>query len=257
MKLGVNIDHIATVRQARQTIEPDPVRAAVMAELGGADSITVHLREDRRHIQDRDVRLLRDTLQIPLNLEMAVTEEMIAIASDLHPQQACLVPERREELTTEGGLRVDPSNTLLRQAIDQLSDRGTQVSLFIDPDEESIRHAHSLGAGTVELHTGSWANASLQALRDPCSAHRQACAHECLRLEQAAGLCGQLGLRLHIGHGITYRNVRELLHLSGLQELNIGHSIIAHALMVGLQQAVRDMKDLLLAGPCAHMSPVN
>ncbi|TVR12547.1 MAG: pyridoxine 5'-phosphate synthase [Planctomycetota bacterium] len=251
MKLGVNIDHIATVRQARQTCEPDPVRAAVLAELGGADSITVHLREDRRHIQDRDVRLLRETLQIPLNLEMAVTAEMIAIACELRPQQACLVPERRQELTTEGGLKVDGDNALLGQAIAQLSAHGTQVSLFIDPDETAIRHAHALGAGTVELHTGSWANAWLQALRDPGSAQRHACNQERLRLEQAAAICAQLGLRLHIGHGITYRNVRELLHLNGLQELNIGHSIIAHAVMVGLQQAVQDMKALLHAGPCS------
>ena len=249
MKLGVNIDHVATVRQARRGAEPDPVRLAVLAELGGADSITVHLREDRRHIQDRDLPLLRATLTGALNLEMAVTEEMLGIAKDIKPQQVCLVPEKREELTTEGGLAVDTQSTLLRRLIAELSDQGSLVSLFIDPEESAIAASMEVGATVVELHTGSWANAWAAQAGEPRCANEAKLAHELHRLEQAAACCAAHGVQLHIGHGITYRNVRALLHLPLLKELNIGHSIIAHALMVGMKDAVQEMKSQIAAGP--------
>ena len=248
MKLGVNIDHVATVRQARRGQEPDPVRAAVLAELGGADSITVHLREDRRHILDRDLPLLRATLTGALNLEMAVTEEMLGIAQTIKPQQVCLVPEKREELTTEGGLAVDPQSNFLRKVIAELSAQGSQVSLFIDPDERAISASKEAGAHIVELHTGSWANAWSAYAQDPRQELKIALDHELKRLETAAAFCAANGIQLHIGHGITYRNVRALLHLPLLCELNIGHSIIAHALMVGMKDAVKEMKELMGAG---------
>ncbi|TVR39464.1 MAG: pyridoxine 5'-phosphate synthase [Planctomycetota bacterium] len=249
MKLGVNIDHIATVRQARLGREPDPVHAAVLAELGGADSITVHLREDRRHIQDRDLPLLRETLGIPLNLEMAVTEEMLAIASALRPQMVCLVPEKREELTTEGGLAVDPEQALLRRLISELRAQGTEVSLFIDPEPQAVLASQAAGAGTVELHTGSWANAWAAHHLQPSQGSQQRVKDEAQRLERAAACCAERGITLNIGHGLSYRNVRQLLHLPLLHELNIGHAIISHALFVGLRQAVAEMKALVEAGP--------
>ncbi|MFW5752713.1 MAG: pyridoxine 5'-phosphate synthase [Planctomycetota bacterium] len=241
--LGVNIDHVATVRQARGTVEPDPVEAAVLAELGGADGITVHLREDRRHIQERDVRLLRQTLKGTLNLEMAVDEGILDIALDLRPNAACLVPEHRAEVTTEGGLRLDREDASLRHTVDALRQAGVLVSLFIDPEPDAVRTAASIGAEAVELHTGAWANAwlAVQAMTGPAAAVDA----ELVRLERAAAVAAEAGIRLHAGHGITYRNVRELLHLPLLRELNIGHSIISRAVLVGMRQAVADMAALI------------
>ncbi len=241
--LGVNIDHVATVRQARGTVEPDPVEAAVLAELGGADGITVHLREDRRHIQERDVRLLRQTLKGTLNLEMAVDADILDIALDLRPNAACLVPERRAEVTTEGGLRLDREDAGLRHTIDALRQAGVLVSLFIDPEADAVRTAAAIGAEAVELHTGAWANAwlAVQAMTGPTAAIDA----ELVRLERAAAAAAEAGIRLHAGHGITYRNVRDLLHLPLLRELNIGHSIISRAVLVGMRQAVADMAALI------------
>ncbi len=247
LRLGVNIDHVATVRQARRTVEPDPVRAAVFAESGGADGITVHLREDRRHIQDRDVRLLRETLVGILNLEMAVNDDVLAVACEVAPQHACLVPEKRQELTTEGGLRVDPEDRALRACIDRLQDRGTRVSLFIDPDPATVRHAKACGVRAVELHSGAWAEAWKTAHALGTEAARTALHERLAGLEHAAALAAELGLELHVGHGITYTNVRELLHLPLLRELNIGHSIVSRAVLVGMERAVREMKSLITA----------
>jgi pyridoxine 5-phosphate synthase len=240
--LGVNIDHVATVRQARRTIEPDPVTAAALAELGGADGITVHLREDRRHIQDRDLRLLRETVQGVLNLELAVESGVVDIALATKPEQACIVPERRQEVTTEGGLRVSADDRALRGTVDRLRAAGILVSLFIEPDPATVAAAKAVGAEAVELHTGAWAEAWLACRgRDDDAALRR----QVERLEAAAHAAGEHGLRLHAGHGITYRNVADLLHLPLLRELNIGHSIISRAVLVGMERAVRDMKDLL------------
>jgi pyridoxine 5-phosphate synthase len=244
--LGVNIDHVATVRQARKATEPDPVLAAHLAELGGAHGITVHLRQDRRHIQDRDVRLLRETVQGILNLEMAVGEEILDIALAVLPDQACLVPEHRQELTTEGGLRVARDDRALRDAIARLRDSGVQVSLFIEPDPEAVRNAKDLGADAVELHTGSWAHAWAQSRGDE---HDEGLVHQLSRLEDAADTAATIGIRLHAGHGITYANVRSLLHLPLLRELNIGHSIVSRAVMMGMERAVRDMRNLIDRGP--------
>lgn len=241
IKLGVNIDHVATIRQARLTVEPDPVAAAVLAELGGANGITVHLREDRRHIQERDVRLLRETVQGTLNLEMAVGESILDLAIELAPHAVCLVPERREELTTEGGLKLDPESRELRMTIERLQAVGVQVSLFIDPDLAAVEAAKTVGADAVELHTGSWANAW-------AARNRSATDAELRRIEQAADATVTAGLQLHAGHGITYANVRELLHLPLLRELNIGHSIVSRAVLVGMERAVADMRRLIDAG---------
>jgi pyridoxine 5-phosphate synthase len=242
LHLGVNIDHVATVRQARRAPEPDPVVAAGLAELGGADGITVHLRQDRRHIQERDVRLLRETVRGTLNLEMAVGEDILALALEIAPHQACLVPEHRQELTTEGGLRVAEDDAALRACIERLQGRKTLVSLFIEPDPATVRRAKAVGADAVELHTGTWANAWLACRGDERDAALRA---QLQRLEQAADTAAQIGLRLHAGHGITYANARELLHLPLLRELNIGHSIVARAVLVGMERAVREMKALL------------
>lgn len=234
-KLGVNIDHVATVRQARQTNEPDPVWAAALAELGGADSITVHLREDRRHIQDRDVRVLRDTVAVKLNLELVLADDVLALACQLRPDQATIVPERREEVTTEGGLDAAGQRKRLSDAMRRLQDAGILVSLFLDPEGEQIAAAHELGAAAVELHTGKYALA------------RQA--NELERELQALRLAAQqivaAGMTLHAGHGLTYRNVRPIATIPQMDELNIGHSIVARALMVGFQSAVREMKELI------------
>jgi len=242
--LGVNIDHVATVRQARLGREPDPVAAAVLAELGGADGITVHLREDRRHIQERDVRLLRDTLQGTLNLEMAVGEGILDLALAIGPQFVCLVPEHRRELTTEGGLRVDRDDRELRACIERLRAAGTQVSLFIEADEDTVRLAAELDADAVELHTGTWANAWADALQGRAGAAER-CRDELARLQRAAQRAAEVGIRLNAGHGITYGNVRELLQLPLLRELNIGHSIVSRAVLVGMERAVREMRQLI------------
>jgi pyridoxine 5-phosphate synthase len=236
ISLGVNIDHVATLRQARRTVEPDPVAAAVLAELGGADGITVHLREDRRHIQERDVRLLRQTVRTHLNLEMAPTPEMMAIALDIHPDYVTLVPERREEITTEGGLDVAGNLEHLLGVVHKLQGQGIPVSLFIDPDETQIRAAADTQAQFIELHTGSYASAS----------YRDA-GIELGTLATACDIALELGLRLNAGHGLTYWNVRPIAELPGMEELNIGHTIISRAVLVGLERAVREMK-LILGG---------
>lgn len=235
IRLGVNIDHVATVRQARRTNEPDPVHAAVLAELGGADGITVHLREDRRHIQDRDVRLLKQMLRIPLNLEMAVEEEITDIACDIVPAWTCLVPEKREELTTEGGLDVVGQRDRVAACIQRLHDRGIKVSLFIDPTQSQIQAAAELKAEAVELHTGTYADAESEEAQNA----------ELQRIQIASSQALDHGLILNMGHGLTYRNVQPIAAIEGLNELNIGHSIISHAVMVGLERAVREMKDLI------------
>lgn len=242
--LGVNIDHVATVRQARRGDEPDPVHAAVLAELGGADGITVHLREDRRHIQDRDLRLLRQTVRGILNLELAPREGggVLELALDVGPDQVCLVPERRAELTTEGGLAVSADDRELRAVIERLRERGCLVSLFIEPEPQAVAAAAALGAAAVELHTGSWAAAWAAARGRPDDARLRR-EHE--RLHAAALAAGAAGLRLHAGHGLNYRNIRDLLDLPQLVEVNIGHSIVSRAVLVGMERAVREMKALL------------
>jgi pyridoxine 5-phosphate synthase len=234
--LGVNIDHVATVRQARRTNEPDPVWAAALAELGGADGITLHLREDRRHIQDRDLRVLRQTVTVKLNLEMACDPGVLAIACQLKPDQATLVPERREEVTTEGGLEIVGQQVKVGEVIRRLKDAGIPVSLFLDPDLSQIQTAAKLGAEAVELHTGQYA------LADPGQSQQD----QLEQLIRAGAEVRRLGMGLHAGHGLTYRNVRPVATIEGMHELNIGHSIIARAIMVGLVEAVREMKRLIV-----------
>lgn len=251
--LSVNIDHVATVRQARRTYEPDPVWAAVMAELGGADGITIHLREDRRHIQDRDLRLLRETISVPLNLELAAIPEMIAIACDTRPDQVTLVPERREEITTEGGLDLVNSATDFRTQVRQLQDRGIRVSFFLDPVVSQVDAAQRFGADAVELHTGSYAltcrrvgNVSHPSVEphagSPARPKDTTREEELRRLRVAADRINELGLRLHAGHGLNYHNVGPIACLPRMVELNIGHSLVARAFFVGLTEAVREMK---------------
>ena len=233
--LGVNIDHIATIRQARRTVEPDPVAAAVLAELAGADGITVHLREDRRHIQDRDVRLLRQTVRTHLNLEMAATDEMVAIALEIKPDYVTLVPERREEVTTEGGLEIAGQRQRMEQVVAQLQTAGIPVSLFIDADSAQIQASAVVGAKFIELHTGRYAEA-----HDEVSRAKE--------LEVLAEGCRQAiaaGLRVNAGHGLTYWNVYPVACLEGMEELNIGHTIISRAALVGLERAVREMKQAM------------
>jgi pyridoxine 5-phosphate synthase len=234
--LGVNIDHIATVRQARRTYEPDPVWAAALAELGGADGITIHLREDRRHIQDRDLRILRETVTVKLNLELASNEEVVAIACETRPDQATLVPEQRAEVTTEGGLDVVAHKKRLKDVITRLQDVGIVVSLFLDPDERQIDAGASLGTDAIELHTGTYA------LAKPGKAQTA----ELVKLTNAGRLIVERDITLNAGHGLTYRNVQPIATIPQMDELNIGHSIVARALMVGLQQAVREMKNLII-----------
>ena len=234
--LGVNIDHVATLRQARRIDYPDPVHAALLAEQSGADSITLHLREDRRHIQDRDVTLLRRLLQTRMNLEMAVTAEMIRIASEVMPQDCCLVPESRQEVTTEGGLDVAGQIPRLTDACQSLAAAGVRVSLFIDPDTAQIEAARRVGAPVIELHTGTYANASGTAR-----------AHELERVRSAAALGASLGLVVNAGHGLNYHNVEPIAAIREIVELNIGHAIIARAVFDGLPRAVREMKDLMRA----------
>ncbi len=233
--LGVNIDHVATVRQARRTNEPDPLHAAVLAELGGADSITVHLREDRRHIQDRDVRLVKEICRVRLNLEMAVSDEITKIALSVRPDQVTLVPERREEVTTEGGLDVITHFQRIRQCIDQLQGAGILSSLFIDPDVIQIEKARELGVEAVELHTGAYAEAKTP----------EQVEIEFDKLREAGQFAIAQGLKLNVGHGLTYRNVRRVAEIHSVHELNIGHSIVSQAILVGFERAVREMKQLV------------
>ncbi len=234
-ELGVNIDHVATVRQARQTYEPDPVWAAALAELGGADGITLHLREDRRHILDRDLRILRDTVAVKLNLELACDREVVQIACSVKPDQATLVPERREEITTEGGLDVVGQSGRVADVTAQLQEAGISVSFFLDPDPRQIEAAAEFNADAVELHTGQYA------LARPGAAQQQ----ELDTLKTAGAQIRQLGMTLHAGHGLTYRNVRPIAAIDAMHELNIGHSIVARAIMVGFEKAVREMKQLV------------
>ena len=233
-ELGVNIDHVATLRQARKTYEPDPVWAAALAELGGADGITIHLREDRRHIQDRDLRLLRETVTVKLNLELACDPGVLDIACQVLPEQATLVPERREEVTTEGGLDAVGSRDAVAAAVDRLRGAGIVVSLFLDPDEPQIDAAAQMGADAVELHTGRYA-----LTRGP---DRQ---QELVKLVTAGQRICQLGMKLHAGHGLNYQNVGPVAQIDNMVELNIGHSIVSRAVMVGMERAVREMKALI------------
>ncbi len=233
-ELGVNIDHVATIREARKTYEPDPVWAASIAELAGADGITVHLREDRRHIQDRDVRLLRETVGVKLNLEMACLPEMVRIGCEIRPDQATLVPERREEVTTEGGLDVVGHREGVREAILRLREAGIVTSLFLDPDQKQLEAAAELQADAVELHTGTYALAKGAEQRAALAA-----------LAEAGRLVRQLGMTLHAGHGLNYHNVVPVASLEDMSELNIGHSIVSRAVFVGLERAVREMKQLI------------
>lgn len=234
--LGVNIDHVATVRQARRSRYPDPLQAALLAEQSGADSITLHLREDRRHIQDRDVAAMREALQTRMNLEMAVTDEMLRIACGAHPQDCCLVPENRREITTEGGLNVLAGQARIAEACAVLGAAGVRVSLFVDPEPAQLEAAVRAGAPVVELHTGAYAEAA--------GAERP---RQLERLRAAARAAAALGLTVHAGHGLNYHNVGPVAAIPEIVELNIGHSIIARALFDGLARAVRDMKDLMVA----------
>jgi pyridoxine 5-phosphate synthase len=235
-RLGVNIDHVATLRQARGGHEPDPVMAASLVQLAGADGIVVHLREDRRHIQDRDLTILRETVQTRLNLEMAAEDTIAKIALHIKPDLVTLVPERRKELTTEGGLEVVEHQDRIRAMVQFLHEGGIPVSLFIDPDANQIHAAHKIQADSVELHTGRYANTRRPIEEDA----------EFDALVQAARLSAKLGLRVSAGHGLNYRNVKRLTGIPEIEEYNIGHSIIAHAVFVGLERAVRDMKSLLV-----------
>ncbi|MFB1118003.1 pyridoxine 5'-phosphate synthase [Dickeya dadantii] len=238
--LGVNIDHIATLRNARGTAYPDPVQAAFVAEQAGADGITVHLREDRRHITDRDVRLLRQTIQTRMNLEMAVTDEMLAIACELKPHFCCLVPEKRQEVTTEGGLDVAGQLDRITAAVTQLRQAGIQVSLFIDADRAQIDAAVASGAPYIEIHTGAYADAQTDAARQ----------QEFERIRDAAAYAASRGIKVNAGHGLTYHNVQPIAALPEMHELNIGHAIIGRAVMSGLASAVAEMKTLMREARC-------
>ena len=233
LRLGVNVDHVATVRQARRIDVPDPVEAALLAERGGADGITVHLREDRRHIQERDVELLRQQVRSKINLEMAVTPEMVRLAEKLCPDDACFVPERREELPTEGGLDVIAHKAKVQEAVQRLKQREIRVSLFVDPEEGQIEASRKVGAHGVELHTGRYCNASGDRTE------------ELKKIAAAASFAQRLGLEVHGGHGLNYENVLPIARIPEMVELNIGHSIVARAILVGMEQAVREMKELL------------
>jgi pyridoxine 5-phosphate synthase len=242
-RLGVNIDHVATVRQARRTDEPDPIWAAVEAELGGADGITFHLREDRRHINDRDARLLRETVAVKLNMEMAVTDEIVAIAADLKPHQCSLVPERREELTTEGGLDVVRHRDRITKAVTRLRDAGITMSAFIEPIPAQIEASAEAGFHAVELWTGAYAHAKTPAQSSATLGD----------LQQGIEVGHRVGLEVHGGHGLTYRNIAAIARIPGFSEFNIGHSIVARSIFVGLREAVREMKRLIvLHAPREH-----
>ncbi len=234
-RLGVNIDHIATVRQARGGAEPDPVAAAAIAELAGADGITIHLREDRRHIQDRDLKLLRQTVKTRLNLEMAATHEMVGVAITVKPDMCTLVPEKRQELTTEGGLDVRYNMDQVKAAVESLQNGGIVVSLFVDPDPDQIKAATKAGADYIEIHTGAFAEAK----------EWKAVDQELIKIENAVKLAQKLGLGVNAGHGINYTNIKLISAIRGIEEYNIGHSIISRAVLVGLDKAVRDMVELV------------
>ena len=235
IRLGVNIDHVATLRQARRVAEPDPVHAAMLAELGGAAGITVHLRSDRRHIQDRDLELLRQVVKTRLNAEMAATQEMVRIALTVKPDQVTLVPERREELTTEGGLDVVLNSAHLRPVVKTLEEGGIHVSVFVDPDLEQVKASHKIGARAIEINTASWADARGDKARDTALK----------KISDAARLGRKLELQVHGGHGLTYDNVAPIAALPEMSELNIGHNIVARAVLVGMERAVREMLEAM------------
>ncbi|MCM8779052.1 MAG: pyridoxine 5'-phosphate synthase [Candidatus Omnitrophica bacterium] len=235
VKLGVNIDHVATLRQARREKEPDPVWAAVLCELAGCHSIVVHLREDRRHINERDLRLLRSTVKVKLNLEMSIAKEIVDIACEIKPDQATLVPERREEITTEGGLDVIAYFSSIKEVVERMHREEIMVSLFIDPIESQIKKAKEAHAEFIELHTGAYANAQNEVERE----------RELMRLIQATQVAKGMGLRVNAGHGLNYLNVRNIAKIPGIEELNIGHAIISRAVFVGLERAVKEMLELL------------
>lgn len=236
IQLGVNIDHVATLRNARGTAYPSPVLAAQLSELAGADLITIHLREDRRHIKDEDVRQVRAVVQTRLNLEMALTPEMLAHALEVKPHDACIVPERREEVTTEGGLDVRRFYAVTAEYTQKLLAAGIRVSIFIDPDVEQIKLAHALGAPVIEIHTGRYAEAATPEERK----------HELERVRTAAGYGASLGLVVNAGHGLNYHNVQAIAAIAEIAELNIGHAIIGHAVFVGLERAVKEMRQLMI-----------
>ncbi len=242
IELGVNIDHIATLRQARRTYEPDPVWGAVEAHLGGADGITVHLREDRRHIQDADVRRLRELTQVKLNLEMAATDEMVGIACQLKPEMAMLVPEGRHEITTEGGLDVLAQESRLKETIDRLADAGIVTSVFIDAELPQIEAAARIGASVCEIHTGPYAHAFYARGRD---AEAPAVVTELDKIRVAGQRVRDLGMRFNAGHALNYYNVQPVARLAGIRELHIGHAIVSRSVFVGLREAVREMKQLM------------
>jgi len=244
-RLGVNVDHVATVRQARRGAEPDPVAAVVLAELGGADLITIHLREDRRHIQERDLRVLRETVQTPLNLEAAITGEILQMIKQYRPDYVTFVPEKREELTTEGGLDVVRHRDSAKAAIDFCHELGIPVSMFIDPVLSQVDASAELGADAVELHTGTYADAPTKARR----------AEELAALKRASAETVARGLHLHCGHGLNYQNVTDVAAIAHMEELNIGHSIISRAVLVGMRQAVAEMKSLIVAAHTARHLP--
>ncbi|GGJ82187.1 pyridoxine 5'-phosphate synthase [Pseudomonas matsuisoli] len=238
--LGINIDHVATLRQARGTRYPDPLKAALDAEEAGADGITLHLREDRRHIQDHDVQRFKQALQTRMNLEIGVTEEMLGIAERTRPEHVCLVPETRQELTTEGGLDVVGQEARIRAAVERLTRAGSEVSLFIDPDPRQIEAAYRVGAPAIELHTGRYADAKRAA----------DASHELGRIRNGVALGRSHDLIVNAGHGLHYHNVQPIASIAGIHELNIGHAIVAHALFVGFKQAVREMKQLIVEAEC-------
>ncbi len=238
IRLGVNIDHVATLRQARRAAEPDPVAAAVLALLGGADGITVHLREDRRHIQERDLRLLRPVVTNRLNLEMAAVKSIADLACEVKPDEATLVPEKRQELTTEGGLDAVAHEKAIERIVKQLHGAGIEVSLFLDPDPRQIEVAHVLHVRAVEIQTARYSEAKTPADRQ----------RELDSLRQAAEFASERGLHVHMGHGLNYQNVQAITAIRGVEELNIGHSIVSRAVLAGMEQAVRDMKDAIRRG---------
>lgn len=238
IRLGVNIDHVATVRQARRGAEPDPVAASILAILGGADGITIHLREDRRHIQDRDLHLLRPVVVQGLNLELACAEEIVQLACQVKPDQCTLVPERREELTTEGGLDVVAQATAVRRSMDRLREAGIEVSLFVDPEVRQIEASARLGAQAIELQTASYSEARTPAQRQ----------QEYRKLVEAARQARELGLHVHVGHGLNYQNVQLIASIPEVEEMNIGHSIVSRAILVGMERAVREMKQAIREG---------
>ena len=252
IELGVNIDHVATLRQARRTWEPDPVWAAVEAHLGGADGITVHLREDRRHIQDADVRKLRELTQIKLNLEMAATDEMVGIACGIKPEMAMFVPEGRHEVTTEGGLDIVAQEVQLKDAVARLADQGIIVSVFIDAEIAQVEAAARIGAKVCEIHTGPYAHAFHSAGRD---AESPAVLAEIARIAEAGAAVRSLGMRFNAGHALNYYNVQPIARLTGIRELHIGHSIISRSVFSGLREAVREMKRLMREGAERGLRP--